>query len=99
MNFDQGEFNFANGGGGEGFRKWLRELEKKQRAFEARWGVILSRHIIIPLKNHANPLEGRLKIVSSHKHGQPVFRVRGLEFTTGEIESLIQAETPAPPSL
>ncbi len=98
MSFDQGEFNFDNGGGEEGFRKWRQELEEKQRAFEARWGVILSRRVIVSLKHHAKPLEGRLEIVANPKHGQPIFRIRGLDFTPGEIESLIQAESPAPPS-
>lgn len=98
MNFDQGEFNFNSAGGEEGYRKWRKELEDKQRAFEARWGVILSRRVIVFLKNHAKPLEGLLEIVSSPKQGPPVFRIRGLEFTTGEIESLLQAELPPPPS-
>lgn len=98
MHFDQGEFNFNSKGSEEGYRRWRQELEEKQRSFETRWGVILSRRVIVSLKNHAKPLTGLLEIVSSPKQGQPVFRIKGLEFTPAEIESMLQAEPPATPS-
>lgn len=95
MNFDQGEFNFNAGTGEAGFRKWREELEQRQREFESRWGVILSRKIRVSLKNFAKPIEGRIEILSNPKNprdGQPIFRIKGLEFTAAEIESLVQVE-------
>jgi hypothetical protein len=95
MSFDQGEFNFDAKGSEEGFRKWREELEAKQRAFEARWGVILSRKVSVSLRDHAKPLVGRLEILSDPKKDRsrpPVFRIRGLEFTAAEIESLVQVD-------
>ena len=95
MNFDQGEFNFDSKAGESGFRKWREELERKQHEFESRWGVILSSKVRISLKNFAKPIEGKIEILSNPKNprdGQPVFRIKGLEFTAAEIESLVQAD-------
>ena len=96
MTFDQGEFNFGAGGGEAGYRKWRQELEAKQREFEARWGVILSKQVSVSLKNFAKPVVGRLEIKSNPRSpgaGQPVFRIKSLEFTAAEIESLVQVES------
>jgi hypothetical protein len=97
MTFDQGEFNFDARGSEAGYRKWRQELEEKQREFESRWGVVLSRRVSVSLKNFAKPIEGRLEILSNPKNardGQPVFRIKSLEFTAGEIERLVQVESP-----
>ena len=60
MDFDQGQFNFDAKGSEDGFRKWREELDAKKRAFETRWGVILSRRVSVSLKNHAKPVAGIL---------------------------------------
>ena len=95
MDFDQGEFNFNAKGSEEGVRKWREELDAKKRAFESRWGVILSRRVSVSLKNHAKPLTGVLEWIQDPKKkgdAPPVFRLRGLEFTPVEIESIIQVD-------
>lgn len=97
MNFDQGEFNFDAKGSEEGFRKWREELDAKKRAFETRWGVILSRRVRISLKDHAKPLTGVMEWVSDPKKNRdstPLFRLRGLEFTPADIESIVQEDAP-----
>lgn len=94
-NFDQGEFNFAAKGSEDGYRKWREELDAKKRAFEARWGVILSRRVSVSLKDHAKPLVGILELVSDPKKrdaSRPLFRLKGLEFTPAEIESIVQVD-------
>lgn len=91
MHFDQGEFNFTASGNEEGFRKWREELEEKKRAFESRWGVILGRRVSVCLRNHAKPLVGTLEWVSDPKKlpdHPPVFKLKGVEFGVGEIESV-----------
>jgi hypothetical protein len=93
MNFDQGQFNFDAQGPEDGYRKWREELDAKKRAFESRWGVILSRRVRVTLTDHAKPLSGILEVISDPKRKStdpPVFRLRGLEFTPAEIESIIQ---------
>ena len=95
--FDQGQFNFDAKGPEDGFRKWREELDEKKRAFESRWGVILSRRVCVSLKDHAKPLRGILEWVNDPKKGslvQPLFRLRGVEFSVGEIESILQEEAP-----
>jgi hypothetical protein len=96
INFDQGEFNFAASGSEEGYRKWREELDAKKRAFEARWGVILSRKVSVSLKDHAKPLVGILELLADPKKRDaslPLFRLRGLEFTPAEIESIVQVDS------
>jgi len=93
MNFDQGQFNFDAKGPEDGYRKWREELDEKKRAFELRWGVILSRRVCVSLKDHAKPLRGILEWVNVSKrsqHASPMFRLRGVEFSVGEIESIVQ---------
>ncbi len=95
MNFDQGEFDFEAKGSDEGFRKWRDELDAKKRAFELRWGVILSRHVCVTLKDHLQPLTGKLEIVPPAKKVRqpvPLFRIRSVEFTAMEIDSIVQEE-------
>ncbi len=95
MSFDQGEFNFEAKGSEDGFRKWREELDAKKRAFETRWGVILSRRVSVTLKDHAKPLVGILEWKSDlkkNRNAPPVFILRGLEFTAQEIESIVQLE-------
>ena len=94
-NFDQGEFNFSAKGSDDGYRKWREELDAKKRAFETRWGVILSRRVSVSLKDHAKPLCGILELLTDSKHrdaARPVFRLKGLEFGPAEIESIVQVE-------
>ncbi len=96
MNFDQGQFNFDAKGAEDGYRKWREELDEKKRAFELRWGVILSRRVCVSLKDHVKPLQGILEWVNDSKRGHdasPLFRLRGVQFSVGEIESIIQEET------
>ena len=96
MNFDQGQFNFDAKGSEDGFRRWREELDEKKRAFESRWGVILSRRVCVALKDHAKPLRGILEWVNDPKKGRqgpPLFRLRGVEFSVGEIESIVQEES------
>ena len=96
MNFDQGEFNFDAKGSEAGFRKWREELAAKKRAFETRWGVILSKRVRVELRDYAKPLTGMLEWVSDPKKGRqgpPVFRLKGAEFGVGEIVSIVQEDT------
>lgn len=90
MTFDQGEFNFDAGASEEGYRRWREELEEKQRAFEAKWGVILSRRVSVCLKDMAKPVVGLLQWRDGIGNSPPVFSIRGLEFFPGEIESIVQ---------
>ena len=95
MNFDQGEFNFKANGPEDGYRKWREELDAKKRAFEIRWGVILGRTVCVSLKDHVKPLTGMLEWISDPKtvaSKTPTFRLRGVEFTVVEIESIVQVE-------
>jgi hypothetical protein len=95
MDFDQGEFNFNAKGSEDGFRRWREELDAKKRAFESRWGVILSKRVSVSLKNHAKPIVGLLEWNSGKKtdpSAPPVFRIRSLEFGALEIESIVQVE-------
>ncbi len=95
MNFDQGEFNFNAKGSEDGYRRWREELDEKKRAFETRWGVILSRRVRVTLRDHAKSLTGILEWSSDPKKGNqgpPLFRLKGLEFTVGEIESIVQED-------
>ena len=95
MNFDQGEFNFQANGPEDGYRKWREELDAKKRAFEARWGVILGRTVCVSLRHHVKPLTGMLEWVTDPKKvlpKSPVFRLKGVEFTVAEIESIVQVE-------
>jgi hypothetical protein len=95
MDFDQGEFNFDAKGSEDGYRKWREELDAKKRAFESRWGVILRRRVCVSLRDHAKPLTGILEWVNERKKGSatvPVLRLRGLEFSPSEIESIVQVE-------
>ena len=96
MDFDQGQFNFDAKGSEDGFRKWREELDAKKRAFENRWGVILSRRVRVSLKDHAKPLIGVLEWVPpSKKKGSadtPTFRLKGLEFPASDIESIMQVD-------
>lgn len=93
MNFDQGEFNFAATGSEDGFRKWREELDEKKRAFESRWGVVLGKRVTVCLADHAKSLTGMLEWVNDPKKGRqgpPLFRLKGVEFGVGEIESIVQ---------
>lgn len=95
MDFDQGQFNFEAKGSEEGFRKWREELDAKKRDFELRWGVILHKTVCVSLRNHAKPLTGVLEWISDSgksNTAQPVFRLKGLEFTPAEIESIMQVD-------
>ncbi len=95
MNFDQGEFNFKANGPEDGYRKWRDELDAKKRAFEARWGVILGRTVTVTLRDHIKPLTGKLEWISDPKLAaskSPTFRLKGVEFTVAEIESIVQVE-------
>ena len=95
INFDQGEFNFNASGSEAGYRKWREELDAKKRAFEARWGVILSRRVNVLLKDHAKPLCGILELLADPKNrnaSKPLLRLKGLEFTPADIESIVQVD-------
>ena len=96
MDFDQGQFNFDAKGSEDGFRKWREELDAKKRAFETRWGVILSRRVSVSLRDHAKPLVGILEFVQPSKKkggdGAPIFRLKGLESPPSDIESIMQVD-------
>lgn len=95
MSFDQGEFNFEANGPEDGYRKWRAELVAKQHAFEARWGVILSRRVRVSLTDHAKPLVGMLELLAGPQHraaGRPRFRLKGLEFSPADIASIVQVD-------
>jgi hypothetical protein len=95
MDFDQGQFNFDAEGSEDGYRRWRDDLDERKRAFESRWGVILSRKVSVSLRHHAKPLTGMIEWATKNKRGgadHPVFRIRSVEFTTADIESIIQLE-------
>lgn len=95
MNFDQGEFNFNANAPEDGYRKWREELDSKKRAFENRWGVILGRTVCVSLRDHARPLTGILEWIADPKKASPNsphFRLKGMEFTVSEIDSIVQVE-------
>ena len=95
MSFDQGEFNFDASGSDAGWRRWREELEERKRAFESRWGVMLGKRVTVWLRDHAKPLCGKLEWIqdrSQPANAAPRFRLRGLEFEVGEIESIVQEE-------
>jgi hypothetical protein len=95
MSFDQGQFDFDAPGSDAGWRRWREELDEKQRAFESRWGVILSKRVRVELRNHEKPLTGVLEWVENpgkRRDGPPVFRLRGVELGVGEIESMVQED-------
>ena len=95
MNFDQGQFNFDAQGSEAGWRRWRDELDAKKRAFELRWGVVLGKRVTVCLRDHAKPLSGMLEWQPEPKAGPnapPRFKLRGLEFGPGEIESIVQNE-------
>jgi hypothetical protein len=93
MAFDQGLFNFDADGPEEGYRKWREELDAKKRAFECRWGVILNRRVRVTLTDFSKPLTGMLEWVEGPKKSPnqpPVFRMKGVEFTSKDIVSIVQ---------
>jgi hypothetical protein len=95
MDFDQGQFNFDAKGSENGYRKWREELDAKKKAFESRWGVILNRRVSVTLRYHAKPLTGILEWISDPKKSrpdQPLFRLKGLEFTAAEIDRIVQVD-------
>jgi len=95
MTFDQGEFNFEADGSDAGWRKWREELDEKKRAFEARWGVILGKSVVVCLRDHAKPLRGTLHWIEPKQllnTAPPRFLLRGVEFGISEIESIIQVD-------
>lgn len=97
MSFDQGQFDFDAPGSDAGWRRWREELDEKKRAFESRWGVVLGKQVTVWLKDHAKPLSGMIEWLEpakagNEKNGAPRFRLRGLEFGVGEIESIVQQE-------
>ena len=95
MSFDQGEFNFDAQGSDAGWRRWREELEAKKRAFESRWGVVLGKRVTVWLKDHAKPLTGMIEWQEPPRaegDTPPRFKLRGLEFGVGEIESMVQEQ-------
>lgn len=93
MSIDQGEFNFDANGNDAGWRRWREELEERKRAFESRWGVVLGRRVTVWLKDHAKPLSGMIEWREpprTERNAPPRFKLRGLEFGVGEIESIVQ---------
>ena len=95
MDFNQGQFNFEAKGSEDGFRKWREELDAKKRLFETRWGVILNRRVRVTLTDFVKPLTGVLEWVNDPKKGPgqpPVFRLRGVEFGVGAIQSIVQED-------
>ncbi len=95
MAFDQGQFDFDAPGSDAGWRRWREELDANKRAFESRWGVVLGKRVTVWLKDHAKPLSGMLEWqepVKGKRNDPPSFKLRGLEFVVGEIESVVQEE-------
>lgn len=92
MNFDQGEFDFNAGSGDAGYRRWKEQLDEARRAFEQRWGVILDRPVRVRLEGHKRSIEGTIRLVSPPRAAKPQdirLRIKSLEFTPADIESII----------
>ncbi len=90
--FNQGELDFAGGGSDEGFRKWRREAEERQRAFEARHGIVLGRRARVQLRGENSPLEGVIRMVPKQPKGTPAqlrLTVGPREFVVAQIESVV----------
>jgi hypothetical protein len=95
LNFDQGHFNFDAPGSEDGYRRWREELDAARKAFEIRWGVILSRRVRVILQDHEKPLEGLLRLAARKgrkNHAPPEFELAGLRFTPAMIESIVQLD-------
>jgi hypothetical protein len=95
MDFDQGEFNFDAPGNENGYRKWRDELDSKRRAFETRWGVILTRRVTVKLRDFEKPVSGMLRILKDPQpgaHRPPLLTIKGIEFTPADVESIVQIE-------
>jgi hypothetical protein len=96
MSFDQGQFDFDAPGSDAGWRRWREQLDERKRAFESRWGVVLGKRVTVFLTDHAKPLSGILEWLEptkgSARNAPPRFKLRGLEFGVGEIESIAQEE-------
>jgi len=93
MSFDQGQFNFDARGPEEGYERWREELDEKRKAFEKRWGVILSRRVEIVLNDHEKPLRGILRLVrgkKSNPNKPPEFEINRIRFQRSAIVSIIQ---------
>lgn len=96
MSFDQGQFNFDANGSEDGYRKWREELDTERKAFERRWGVILSRRVEVMLEHHEKPLVGLLRVIPQKKKskGPPEFEMSGLQFSADQIRSIVQVDEP-----
>jgi hypothetical protein len=95
MSFDQGQFNFDAAGSESGYHRWREELDAARKAFELRWGVILSRRVVVMLQDHDKPLEGLLRQVpqkGKKRNAPPEFELCGLRFTAGMIRSIVQVD-------
>lgn len=95
MPFDQGEFDFNAASGDDGYRKWRERLDDEKREFESRWGVVLGKRVCVILTNHEKPLSGLLEWLRNPgdpANAEPRFRLRGVEFGPGEIESIVRED-------
>jgi hypothetical protein len=95
MSFNQGEFDFSAAGSEAGFKNWRKALDERKRAFELRWGIVLSSPVRVKLTDRDRILEGVIHLMpvknsSSAKHLR--LRLQGMEFTPLEIESLVRID-------
>ncbi|MGD9417392.1 MAG: hypothetical protein Q7R22_000510 [Verrucomicrobiota bacterium JB025] len=99
MSFDQGEFNFDANGDEKGYQRWRDELDRRRREFEVRWGVIIGARVRLQLVNHSKPVEGIISLIETRGKPQglsarPMFSIHGIEFSHGEIESVMRLDQP-----
>jgi len=92
---EQGQFTFDEEGNELGYKRWQEEMDAQKRAFESRWGVILSRTVRVQLRNHLRPVEGSIRQIGQFKSGRnlvPRLQVGNIEFSPDEIESVVVLE-------
>jgi hypothetical protein len=97
MSFNQGEFNFNANGSEAGFKNWRASLDKRKRAFESRWGIVLSSPVRVTLTDRPQELEGVIHLIPNKKPSTAQhmrLRLQGVEFTPLEIESLVRMDAP-----
>ena len=72
-------------------------MDKRKRAFESRWGIVLSSPVRVTLTDRPQELEGVIHLIPNKKSSTAQhmrLRLQGVEFTPLEIESLVRMDAP-----
>lgn len=91
VDFEQGFFNFESKGSDEGYRNWQKELGRRKKAFESRYGIILGSAVRLALVGEDQLLEGVITLCESKdpkNRSRLRLRLGKREFTLAQIESI-----------